>query len=78
MYLIVVTFPLFGAILSSFFSKFFGEVGCRVITTSFIFFSFFIALLSYASTFFFGSVVKLSLVSWFSLGSMSVSWGFFF
>ena len=63
MYLSIVFLPLIGALITGFFGRFFGYYGACLLSTTCVFLSMVLSLLSFYESFFSESVVHLHLNS---------------
>jgi len=77
MYLNVLFLPFYGAIVSGLFGRFIGANGARVISTTCLFLSFFVACFLFYEVGFAGSVCCFTLCRWFSSELLVLEWGFF-
>lgn len=77
MLLLIILLPLFGFISGNLFGKFIGHKGSTVLTTTFIFLSFFISWLYFCLILKTGNVYILNLSSWILVNNLKIDWCFF-
>lgn len=78
MYLSVLFLPFYGSVVSGLFGRFIGANGARVVSTTCLFLSFFVACFLFYEVGFAGSVCCFTLCRWFSSELLVVDWGFLF
>jgi NADH-ubiquinone oxidoreductase chain 5 len=78
MYLLVIYFPIIGAILSGFLGRFLGRKGSTFITTFCLFLSFLVSLFIFYEVGLSNSFCIIKLFTWFDTGILNISWGFLF
>lgn len=78
MYLLVIFFPLLGALITGVFGRFLGRFGSIIVTTSCLFLSFITALFIFYEVGLSNSICIIKLEKWFDVGLLNTSWGFLF
>jgi NADH-ubiquinone oxidoreductase chain 5 len=78
MYILTLLLPLFSFCVLGLFGRFIGGLGATLFSTTLIGTSALLACLSFYEVALSGSVVRLQLSDWFSLGPLMQSWGFLF
>lgn len=78
MYLLIVTLPLFGSLITGLAGRLLGYRGAAVLTTACIGVSVFFSALAFYEVAICGSILSLSLSSWFTTELFDAGWGFYF
>ena len=78
MYLLVIFFPIMGALIAGLFGRFVGRYGSIIISTTCMFLSFLISLFIFYEVSLSNSVCLIKLINWFDVGLLNTSWGFLF
>jgi NADH-ubiquinone oxidoreductase chain 5 len=78
MYLLVIFFPIMGALIAGFFGRYVGRYGSIIISTSCMFLSFIVSLFIFFEVSLSNSVCMIKLTNWFDVGLLNTSWGFLF
>ena len=78
MYLLVIFFPIMGALIAGLFGRFVGRYGSIIISTTCMFLSFLISLFIFYEVSLSNSVCLIKLINWFDIGLLNTSWGFLF
>lgn len=78
MYLLVLYFPLINFLLISLFGRFFGTKGVNLLSLINMFLTLIISYLIFFEVVVRGSLCFFKLFSWFNLGLLNISWGFYF
>ena len=78
MYLLIVTLPLFGSLITGFTGRFLGNRGAALITTACTGGSVIGSALAFYEVALCGSVLSLSLSPWFTTELFDAAWGFYF
>lgn len=78
MYFLVIYFPLINFIFISLFGRFLGRKGSNILSIINMFFTLLISYFIFFEVVIMGSVCFFKLFSWFNLGLLNISWGFYF
>ena len=78
MYLGVLILPFLSSFFLGFFGFFLGVKGAIIVSLLFIGLSALLSILSFYEIVLCGTKVSFKLFSWFSVGSLDISWGFLF
>ncbi len=78
MYLIILTLPLLGSLIVGFLGRFLGQYGAGIVSTTCVFFSMILSLISSYEIGFLNLPCYINLVNWVTSGVFSISWGFLF
>jgi len=78
MYIFVIFMPLVSYLLVALFGNFLGRKGSVIITTTFLFFSFFLSLIIFYEIVLSHTIVLINLFTWFEINNLSVSFSFLF
>src|SRR6476469_6598023 len=78
MYLLIVTLPLLGCVVTGLFGRFLGSRGAAIVTTTCVGTSFFFSLVAFYEVALGGSACTLQFAPWFDSEMFDASWGFLF
>jgi len=78
MYLLIVFLPLLSSLIAGFFGRHLGPKGSSILTVSFLFFTFFISLISFYEFAFLNCPTYINLISWIDSENLNIDWGFLF
>jgi len=73
MYLLVIFFPIMGALIAGFFGRYVGRYGSIIISTSCMFLSFIVSLFIFFEVSLSNSVCMIKLTNWFDVGLLNTS-----
>jgi NADH-ubiquinone oxidoreductase chain 5 len=78
MYLLIVFLPLLSSLIAGFFGRHLGPKGSSILTVSFLFFTFFISLISFYEVAILNCPTYINLISWIDSENLNIDWGFLF
>nr|QJH88478.1 Nad5 [Pterocladia lucida] len=78
MYITVIILPLIGSLISGFGGRLLGYYGASIFSTVCVILSFFMSIFIFYEVGFCNTVCNISLVPWFTVGTLSVNWSFLF
>nr|YP_009348187.1 NADH dehydrogenase subunit 5 [Corallina officinalis]APX55297.1 NADH dehydrogenase subunit 5 [Corallina officinalis]QJF58201.1 NADH dehydrogenase subunit 5 [Corallina officinalis] len=78
MYLLILTLPLLGSLITGFLGRFLGRYGAGIFSTTCVAGSMLLSLLAFYEVGFLNTPCYLILTSWITSGIFSISWGFLF
>lgn len=78
MYLLILSLPLLGSLVTGFLGRFLGRYGVGILSTICVFASMLLSLLSFYEVGLLSSCCYINLTSWIVSGIFNISWGFLF
>nr|YP_009589043.1 NADH dehydrogenase subunit 5 [Corallina ferreyrae]QBL75559.1 NADH dehydrogenase subunit 5 [Corallina ferreyrae] len=78
MYLLILTLPLLGSLITGFLGRFLGRYGAGIFSTTCVAGSMLLSLLAFYEVGFLNTPCYLILTNWITSGIFSISWGFLF
>lgn len=78
MYLLILTLPLLGSLITGFLGRFLGRYGAGIFATSCVFTATLFSFCAFYEVGFANSVCYVNLVNWITSGVFTMSWGFVF
>ena len=78
MYLIIVSLPLLGSVVSGFFGRFLGQRGSAIVTTSCVMMSCLLSIIAFYEVALTGCVCYIKIAPWIYSEMFDASWGFLF
>lgn len=78
MYLLIIFLPLLSAFIAGFLGRYIGGRGAQFLTTSFIFITGILSIISFYEVGLLGSPCYITLINWIDSELLHVSWGFMF
>ena len=78
MYLLILTLPLLGSLITGFLGRFLGRYGASIFSTTCVLMSMLFSVLAFYEVGFLKSPCYITLISWITSEMFSVSWGFLF
>nr|YP_009138140.1 NADH dehydrogenase subunit 5 [Calliarthron tuberculosum]AKG26270.1 NADH dehydrogenase subunit 5 [Calliarthron tuberculosum] len=78
MYLLILTLPLFGSLITGFLGRLLGRYGASIFSTTCVVGSMLLSFLAFYEVGFLSTPCYLTLTTWITSGIFSVSWGFLF